>query len=533
MFGYDSDSLLKSAKAITENIELLLEYDTNPTTEKNGLLRRTELWTDPALKQVGVTEDYGYNSFGEVNSYTANTSTDGGTTNTAQLSLSYVRDKLGRITEKTEIIGGVTTKLKYEYDLAGRLDIITDVTVTGSPIVMKDYLYDANGNRTSEDNGTTTIGFHDDQDRLTDYNGVQYSYTFNGELMTRDDNGSLTRYTYDVLGNLTKVEMPNGDIIEYIIDSRNRRVGKKLNGTLIKGWLYKDQLNPIAEYDGSGNLTARFIYASRINVPDYMIKNGVTYRIASDHLGSPRLVIDISTGNIVQQINYDEWGNITLDTNPGFQPFSFAGGLYDQQTQIIRFGFRDYDPIIGRWTSKDPIRFNGGDTSLFSYSKNDPINLFDIFGLLFPRFHYDISYISAINHGATPEQAREFAEKVVAVDEGTQGTSPDDTRHHYMAGEGQTYDEAIANAEAFINDPNTSLAKKAHALQDGAAPWHKGQLWENPYTSPIDAFFHGQKDNCPEIKVLLDALSATDALLDKHDPWNVKNRPIPRRFPNY
>ena len=34
-------------------------------------------------------------------------------------------------------------------------------------------------------------------------------------------------------------------------------------------------------------------------------------------------------------------GNITSDTNPGFQPFGFAGGLYDTDTGLTRFGARD------------------------------------------------------------------------------------------------------------------------------------------------------------------------------------------------
>ena len=53
--------------------------------------------------------------------------------------------------------------------------------------------------------------------------------------------------------------------------------------------------NPVAELDGSGDLVSRFVYASKGNVPDYMVKGGVTCRIISDHLGSPRLVIN--TGN--------------------------------------------------------------------------------------------------------------------------------------------------------------------------------------------------------------------------------------------
>lgn len=112
-----------------------------------------------------------------------------------------------------------------------------------------------------------------------------------------------------------------------------------------------------------------------------MIKNGNTYRIISDHLGSPRIVIDIATGTIIQRMDYDEFGNVTLDTNIGFQPFGFAGELYDPDTGLVRFGARDYDAFTGRWTSKDPIRFAGRDTNLYGYALSDPINLVDPRGL--------------------------------------------------------------------------------------------------------------------------------------------------------
>jgi RHS repeat-associated protein len=48
------------------------------------------------------------------------------------------------------------------------------------------------------------------------------------------------------------------------------------------------------------------------------------------------------------------------DTDPGFQPFGYAGGEYDWTTGLTRFGARDYDASIGRWTAKVPIGFGGG-----------------------------------------------------------------------------------------------------------------------------------------------------------------------------
>ena len=112
-------------------------------------------------------------------------------------------------------------------------------------------------------------------------------------------------------------------------------------------------------------------------MPDYMVRGGMTYRIVSDHLGSPRLIVDVATRSVVQRMDYDEFGNVTLDTNPGFQPFGFAGGIYDPDTKLVRFGARDYDAQTGRWTCKDPIGFGGGDTCLYGYCGNDPINYFD------------------------------------------------------------------------------------------------------------------------------------------------------------
>jgi RHS repeat-associated protein len=179
---------------------------------------------------------------------------------------------------------------------------------------------------------------------------------------------------------LKHVDLPNGDYIDYLVDGQNRRVTKKKNGSVDKRWVYRDQLHPVAELNANGTIAKRCVYTSGKNVPDFMIQGSNTFRILSDQLGSPRLIVNTATGAIVQQMQHDEFGNVLTDTNPGLTPFGFGGGLYDADTGLVRFGVRDYDPVVGRWISKDPIRFDGGQANLYVYVNNDPVNDTDAFG---------------------------------------------------------------------------------------------------------------------------------------------------------
>jgi len=285
----------------------------------------------------------------------------------------YQRDELGRITRLDDSVGSLTVSHQYQYDAIGQLHSHTKEGVTTT------WEYDANGNRVVE-NGTT-IASYDSEDRLLNFRGIAYSYTPAGDLASKTDTGGTTAYRYDALGNLRSVTLSNGDEIDYLIDPYNRRVGKQKNGVLQYGLLYLDRLRPIAELKPAGGIRSLFLYGGNENVPYAMIRGGVLYRILTDHLGSVRSVIDTRNRNTVQAIEYDVWGKIIHDSSPGFQPFGFAGGLYDPDTGLTRFGARDYDAEVGRWTAKDPILFAGGDTNLYGYVTNDPVNWNDPMGL--------------------------------------------------------------------------------------------------------------------------------------------------------
>jgi RHS repeat-associated protein len=375
--GYDYDTFLRvSATDVNGANALGRGYDLDGLLTQTGsltLTRHAQHGLVSATSLGVVADSRAYNAFGEPDTYTATAN------GSPALSLTYGRDTLGRIVEKTEsVLGGASQTTTYGYDERGRLETVTtDGTATVT------YAYDANGNRLSRtpSGGSAETGTYDDQDRLLTYDGAVYTYTANGELATKTEGTDVTTYAYDALGNLRAVTLPDGTLIGYVIDPENRRVGKTVNGTLVQGFLYEDQLRIAVELDGNGDVVSRFVYGTRVNIPEYMIKDGSTYRILTDHLGSPRLVINTATGSIAQRMGYDEFGRVTTDTNPGFQPFGFAGGLYDRDIELVRFGARDYDPRSGRWVTKDPIGFFGGDSNWYAYVRQDPINGVDPSGL--------------------------------------------------------------------------------------------------------------------------------------------------------
>jgi len=315
--------------------------------------------------------------FGEVTNYAARVGSG-----SPFFNVDYRRDKAGRISNKIERVGAQTTVFDYGYDRAGRL---TNVVRNG--ISVSEYGYDLNGNRTrSVLNGVEKIYLYDDQDRLLEVAGsapeipTTFEYSANGELFKKRDATGETTYQYDVFGNLKSVQQPNGTTIEYLTDPSHRRIGKRINGIRVQGFIYQSSIRISAEIGANNEIVSRFVYAGGVNVPSYMVRGGISYRLITDHLGSPRFVVRTSDGIVTQELDYDEFGNVILDTNPGFQPFGFAGGLYDPDTSLAKFGARDYYSLIGRWTSKDPIRFSSG-LNFYNYVSNDPINAIDVLGL--------------------------------------------------------------------------------------------------------------------------------------------------------
>ncbi len=380
-FSYDKMgriSSIGSKGADSRGVANKIEYDLDGLIVGVGDLKmtRNDVGAVSATSLGIVSEGIGFNSYGEPIS-------SGFMIDKKPIfGMSYNRDKIGRITSSQDVTATTKVVSTYEYDAQGRLTKSTKGADT------RIYSYDANGNRVGFKSGAKAFtGVYDDQDRLLSYGNSKFEYNDNGDLQARADINpdtkevKTTSYTYDVFGNLRKVVLPDGGVIEYVIDGQNRRIGKKINGKVVQAFIYQSQLQIAAEMDGSGKIVKSFVYASKGNTPDYVNYNGKQFRIISDQVGTPKMVVDSATGAVVESFNFDEFG-ISLDgTTSAIIPFGFAGGLYDADTGLVRFGARDYSPVVGRWMNKDPIGFSGGQGNLYAYVNNDPINLIDPTGL--------------------------------------------------------------------------------------------------------------------------------------------------------
>ena len=292
------------------------------------------------------------------------------------LDLSYTRDAVGRIKSLSEQNQGKTTLVEYSYDRADRLSA---VKTDGRPAEMNSY--DPAGNRLRvASRGKVVRATYDDRDRLLGAAATHYTWMPDGTLAGIAQGQHATAFVYDSFGALRQVSLPDGRKIAYLVDAEGHRIGRETAGKLASGYLYSVDGSIAAETDSGVKVISRFGYDDLRHVA-LLQRDGITYRVITDTLGSPRLVINSATGAVADDISYDAWGNITHEKSPGFLCIGFAGGLRDPDTGLIHFGARDYDPTTGRWTASDPLRFNAGDPNLYRYAAGDPVNRVDPAGL--------------------------------------------------------------------------------------------------------------------------------------------------------
>lgn len=291
------------------------------------------------------------------------------------------RDAVSRLLEVRETVGDESIHSTYTYDVRGRLV----EAISGDRI--STYTYDANNNLTRRTiDAVEATGEVNDQDQLVEFAGERFVTNAMGQTeVIIHGVGRQTQLTYDVSGNLTRAITPDHRV-DYLVDAADRRVGRRVDDGEWQYFLWFGDVL-VAEVDADGAVTRRYFYGTRKTTPDAMIEidpqtgDEAAYAVIHDHRGSVRLVVDMQSDEIVQRIDYDAFGRVLRDTQPGLQPFGFTGGLYDPLTGLTRMDARDYYAQAHRWTAKDPIGFAGGDANLYAYVGNDPINFVDPSGL--------------------------------------------------------------------------------------------------------------------------------------------------------
>ncbi len=278
-------------------------------------------------------------------------------------------DAVGRLLQKVETAYGTTHTFSYAYDVDGQL---TGVNRDGVPFEI--YAYDLNGNRVSAQvgGGPVEAATYNAQDQLVLNGTISYQYDADGFMVRRGTN----TFQYSARGELLQATV-GGQTVSYAYDGLHRRIARTDSAGIYQ-YFYGNQQNSLqisAGRDPNGILSS-FYYDDWGYL--YAIERGGTvFYVATDQVGSPRVVSD-SSGNVVRIIEYNSYGSLLSDSNPGFGlPIGFAGGLSDAITDLVRFGFRDYDSSAGRWAARDGAFYKGRQANLYGYVNNNPINFTD------------------------------------------------------------------------------------------------------------------------------------------------------------
>ena len=275
-----------------------------------------------------------------------------------------------------------------------------------------DYRYDLCGNRVlrmrqpAEDGRESATTYYDTNElnQLTRTANVErdefletyltattyFSYDMNGNTVARlttDEEGLLTGATYydwDAESQLTGVRYLAGLDNAFAYDGRYQRVEKQqAAGTVRYNW---DGLNVLLERDGEDEPLATHTHGP---VPIAGIGTHLTTRkhgetpedlwYHHDAIGSTRQLSDETQPPALTRQNLlDAWGNLLATAGTQDTPYRFTGKETDEDTGLIYFGRRFFDPAMGRWLNRDPARDG---QNWYEYAASNPMARVDAEGL--------------------------------------------------------------------------------------------------------------------------------------------------------
>jgi RHS repeat-associated protein len=189
------------------------------------------------------------------------------------------------------------------------------------------------------------------------------------ELVT----GKLTSYSWDYRNRLTKV-VSGSQVVEYLYDAEDKRVGKKINGVVTEKYIY-DGADIALVVDASGVFVERYLYGDGTDNVLSREKGGAVVWSLGDRQGSVVDLVD-ENGAVLNHFVYDSFGNRSGSSTADFR-FGYTGRELDGETGLYYYRARYYDPTVGRFISEDPVGFSAGDTNLYRYVNNSPTNYTD------------------------------------------------------------------------------------------------------------------------------------------------------------
>ena len=284
------------------------------------------------------------------------------------MSRGYEYSPAGNITQKQTEHGDYT----YGYDTLNRLTSALNPALSDEA-----YTYDDLGNRITDVKVTGSL-IYNANNELENRGNTEYLYDDNGNLIQKDQAGSVTAFFYNMEDRLTRVEDGSGIIAEYGYDPFGRRLWKEVSGT--RTYYHYSREGLVGEYDSAGNETKAYGWKPGSvwgTDPLYMKIGSEYYWYQNDHAGTPQK-LTAASGLVVWDARYDSFGNCHIELEAVTNNLRFAGQYYDAETGLHYNLHRYYDPEIGRYLRIDPY---GDGLNLYAYCFNKPNSLVDPSGL--------------------------------------------------------------------------------------------------------------------------------------------------------
>ena len=215
-------------------------------------------------------------------------------------------------------------------------------------------------------------------------------------ILAYDNNGNLTgdgtrTLTWDALNQLTRV-ISGSTTVNYAYNGEGQRISKTIGATTTQ-WLY-DGDNAYAEYGNSWTTPTAITTYVGTDRPQIraLVTGSASYGTAT-YLAQDGIDSVIASSNSADATTatqrFDAWGN-KLATTGTIPQFGFTGREPDE-TGLVYYRARYYDPTTARFASRDPIGLQGG-INLYAYVNNNPVNFSDPEGLLARQVGNAVSY---------------------------------------------------------------------------------------------------------------------------------------------